>query len=199
MLIDHEHRFALIAVPKTGSTSMHYALAKMFGGVSFESKSGAPAIYHMYASDIQRILGPAWEGFYSFATVRNPYDRMVSLWHDFKHSRGFIKAENFEIFVTERLEENWFNDIHFKPQIEFLSAKDSNEVIVKNVAKYEDGVQEAFDHVCRDLSLTSGEQVGHARRSARESYLDYYASRAVIDVINELYRADFDALGYEML
>lgn len=177
---------------------MHYAFAKKFG-VRFESKSGAPAVYHMYASDIQAILGPAWEDFYSFAMVRNPYDRMVSLWHDFKHSRGFIKADNFELFVTERLGENWFRDIHFKPQIEFLSARDSDEVVVKNVVKYEDGVQEAFDRVRRDLSLTGGEQVGHARKSARDSYLDYYVSRVVIDVINELYRADFEAFGYETL
>lgn len=197
MLIDHGKKFVLVAVPKTGSTSMHYSFADLLS-VEFESKSGAPAIYHMYASDIKAIVGNAWDDFYSFAMIRNPYDRMVSLYHDFKYSRGFIKAKSFDSFVVDKLRKNWVQDIHFKPQWEFVSDQLGREIVVSNLFRYEEGVGRVFDKVCADLSLKSS-GVGHARKSKRDEFMKYYSSREVVEVVNEVYHKDFEFLGYDKI
>ena len=79
MIIDHESKFIFVAVAKTACTSIHR---------SFEiTQDPEPNIYHMHLKDIIKT-NPEAKGYFKFGFVRNPYDRLVSAYHDFKHCEG---------------------------------------------------------------------------------------------------------------
>jgi hypothetical protein len=71
MVISHRKRWIYLDVPRTGSTSLSEFLCRPeLGGV----QSGERHIYEIPAGS---------EGYFTFATVRHPYPRAVSLWLHF--------------------------------------------------------------------------------------------------------------------
>lgn len=196
MLIDHNLKLAFVAVPKTGSTSIHYALLSATDE-EFEFKSEAPELFHLCARDLQLIVGvEAVKSYFSFAVVRNPYDRLVSLYSDFKQSRGLIEAEDFSKFVRNQLEESWIDDVHFQPQSFFTSHH--GELLLDRIYRFEAGLEVVLDDIGRRFSFRSYE-LGHSRKSDRVDWRAYFHDQAVIDVTNRLYAEDFDTFGYERI
>lgn len=194
MLIHHPKKFAQIAIPKTGSTSLHYAMQKALG-IEWRFDNSAPDLYHLFASDARRLLGrKRWPQLYSVAVVRNPYDRAVSLFHDFR-ARGRLRARSFDAFVREDLAELASRDVHFLPQRRFL--EEEEQVLVKRIYAFEDGVQAIFEDLCAHLGL-SAHEAPHSRRSVRRDWEEYYARRDTLMHLNEIYRPDFELLGYAM-
>jgi hypothetical protein len=71
MVINHRARWIYLDVPRTGSTSMcAYLCQPELGGIQAGER-------HHYEID------PAWEDYFTFATVRHPFPRAVSLWLHF--------------------------------------------------------------------------------------------------------------------
>lgn len=196
MFLNDDAKVINISIPKTGSTSLHYALGEATGE-HFEFDNQAPALYHMYANDIIKIIGrERWDDFYSFSVVRNPYDRMVSLFCDFKYQRNAISLPDFPSFIKLGLKKNWLPNVHFHPQANFIS--DVNGVVVKDVFRFESGMQS----VCAALSEKTGIKkiaVGHARKSDRTAWQDYYKTNEEIEIVNEIYQKDFEVFEYPML
>ena len=72
-IICHSHRFVYFGCPKTGTNTVVHALKdKPYRGVSFVS-------YHS-------ATGPVPEDYFVWATVRNPWVRLLSWWHAWTHS-----------------------------------------------------------------------------------------------------------------
>lgn len=192
MLIHHPANFAHVAVPKTGSTSLHYAMQRALG-IEWRFDNRGPDLYHLFASDARRLLGRRrWPQLYSVAVVRNPYDRVVSLFHDFR-KRGVIATAGFDAFVRKDLERLAARDVHFLPQKRFV--EEDGQVLVKRLYAFEDGVQAIFEDVCARLDLKAHE-APHARKSVRRGWEEYYARRDTLERVGEIYAADFELLGY---
>ena len=193
MFVSHEHKIACIAVPKTGSTSLHYALIEQLK-IKFQMKNGAPALYHLCAEDLERIMGPGrFRSYFSFAVTRNPYDRMVSLYHDFHDQRGAIRSRTFAEFLTGEFRARWKDDIHFRPQSWFLCR--SGNVILSKLYKYEDGLQTALTDVSERTGRALG-NLGHARKSERGAWQQYFSDPELCRIVENAYARDFDLLGY---
>lgn len=194
MQVNHEYKFISISVPKTGSTSVHHGLMAASKQI-FQAKNGAPAIYHLSATDIRSIMGEKnFQEYFSFGMVRNPFDRMVSLYHDFHDQRGAIKAKSFDDFVLEEFERRWKENVHFLPQEFFLC--EGGAPIVSKVFKFEHGVDHAFDQVIEHVGLLRVD-IGHARKSDRKDWEEYYHNGLVRDAVIRNYKIDFDTFGYE--
>lgn len=195
MFIHHPRNLAHVAIPKTGSTSLHYALQRALG-LEWQFDSKSPDLYHLFASDARRLLGKKrWPQLYSVAVVRNPYDRAVSLFHDFRN-RGKIRARSFDAFVREDMPDLAAKDVHFLPQRRFVEG--DGKVLVKRLYAFEDGVQAIFEDICVRLEL-SAHDAPHARKSVRRGWEEYYARRDTLVRVNEIYADDFDLLGYQLL
>jgi hypothetical protein len=193
MLISHDHKIICLAVPKTGSTSLHHALAQQFS-MRFAMKNGSPALYHLTAEDAARIMGPGkFKSYFSFAVIRNPYDRMVSLYHDFRDQRGAIRSDNFADFLGSEFEARWSRDIHFRPQSFFLCR--GQTVMLSSLYRYEDGLDAALIAVSA-RTQTEPVPLGHARKSDRGAWQDYFADPALRRIVETAYDEDFDLLGY---
>lgn len=195
MLIHHPKNFAHVAVPKTGSTSLHYAMQRALGA-EWRFDSTSPDLYHLCAADARRLLGrKRWPQLHSVAVVRNPYDRAVSLYHDFR-ARGRIAAASFDAFVRRDLEGLARRDVHFRPQKWFVWGDD--KVLVKRLYAFEDGVQAIFEDICAQLDLPAHE-APHSRRSVRRGWEEYYSRRDTLEQVSAVYREDFELLGYAAL
>lgn len=184
-----------ISVPKTGSTTLHYAL---MAGLDqpFHTRSEAPDIYHMTASDLRMIMGPgAFGDYYCFGVVRNPYDRLVSLFHDFHDQRGCIRTDCFADFLRYELVA-WLEDVHFKPQTFFLSDTHGH-LIPSEVFRFEEGIATIVSTLGSRMGFVP-KQIGHARRSDRRHWQSYYGSADLRAIVQEHYAEDFRVFGYAL-
>lgn len=195
MFVSHQHKVIAVSVPKTGSTTMHYALMNNLK-VPFHTQSTAPAIYHMTANDLRMVMGAeAFGAYYSFGVVRNPYDRLVSLYHDFHDQRGMIRAASFTSFVRHGLT-RWLDDVHFRPQTFFLCDAEG-KCIPSQIFRFEDGMGAVINRVGDRLGLTP-KPIGHARRSERKDWQSYFNRPDLRAIIQDVYADDFATFGYSV-
>lgn len=193
MFVSHQHKLVAVSVPKTGSTTLHYALMNNLSN-PFHTQSKAPAIYHMTANDVRMIMGrEVFDTYYSFGVVRNPYDRLVSLYHDFHDQRGVIRAPTFRNFVRFGLR-SWMEDVHFRPQAFFLCDGQGDRVPTE-IHRFEDGVENILAQIGKRYGFTP-KQIGHARRSDRKPWQTYFKRADLRSIVWELYAEDFETFGY---
>lgn len=195
MFVCHERKFVLVSVPKTGSTTLHYAMLRALETEFFFDNTNAH-LYHLFASDIDRIIGPAIAGYSLHAVVRNPYARLISLYNDFHGQRGAIKQNSFLKFVKTGLSGRWLRDVHFLPQTRFVNRTAGWGTCA--IHRFEAGVQSIYDEIAALHGLPPTE-VGHARKGPPIGDFRRTYDPEALEIANEAYREDFETLGYEMI
>lgn len=194
MLVDHRRKLICVAVPKTGSTSLHYALKSALD-TPFESRRPSAEIYHLGLEDMARLIGEdRFPGYLSVAVVRNPYDRVVSLWHDFRNRRPHLRLLGFRGFVRDGLAALAGSDVHFLPQTEFLSDR-AGQLAATKLYRFEDGLEAALGDICETLGVAVP-PLPHARKSRRDPWPKYFAEAHLAREVQHVYARDFERLGY---
>lgn len=127
MIINKTKKFMFIHIPKTAGTSLQNAL------------TGSPVKpKHNYMKDVK------YAGFFTFAFVRNPWDRLLSL-HTYASERNLIKQKDFKQWL---LFEEWWEgeEIKFNQQKDRLPYQrrpmsdwitDNNTIVVDFIGKFE--------------------------------------------------------------
>ena len=134
--------------------------------------------------------------YYSFAFVREPFERLVSCWRDKVVGRGAwaldeLRGLGFDAFVqaleTLDLETT---DRHVRPQSTLVPTER-----IDFLGRFEDLVAD-WTLLCRELDL--GElSLGHVNRSSGQSDDDLVISAGTAERIRRLYRKDFQLFGYD--
>ncbi len=202
MLISWQHRFAFIHVQKTAGLSIHKALL----GWAPEAQQRLPGLdacrdplrnRHLHACDLRGFVGEdSWKELFSFAFVRNPWDRLVS-WYNmclerpttpFMH-RVRQDARSFDDFLTMTsglAERTTYN------QIDYV-ANERGEILVDFVGRFE-ALRTDFQHVCDKIGMPFW--LPHINRGQAVDYRSYY-TRETRDLVAERFRRDIEAFGYE--
>lgn len=185
-MISEQHEFIYIHPPKTGGTSIE----KLF--IADADKTDVPH-KHKYADFFWQ---PQYKGWYTFGTVRNPWDRMVSYyaWR-IKKQLPMFGATDFKDwleFITnpeeysQYQESNW----HFVTAIDNMA----NMLLgVENIVRFEN-FQEDFFKVCEDLRLPRM-LLPHVNKSDRGSYQKFY-DEYTMDLVAKAYEKDIDQFKY---
>jgi hypothetical protein len=200
MIVNHQHRYIFISVPKTGSISTQVSLG-------FAHDIPEPDLYHQ---GIATVLAnhPQCLDYFKFAFVRNPWARLLSLYKDFtlkrvnqysalvKHDQPlFGEFRDFEDFCLRVKESPWWNDIFLRSQHRLLSV-DGNPHIMDFVGRFE-SLQTDFDEVCKRLNLGPVPllkmNTGHYDNTA---YRQFYSEASRTAVAN-LYADDIERFNYE--
>jgi hypothetical protein len=185
-----------IHVPRAAGTSICQAL--------FGHSAGG----HRTAQEYRCIFGKEFLSYYRFSFVRNPYARLVSAYEYLRRgghpawpkNRTFgdevIGAyENFQSFVVEwlRPEKTQWPLPHFYPQTHFLVLDDQLAV---DFLGHVETIETDFAAVCDHLGKKEELPEVNAMPGERSPLASYYDSDAVRRRVQEVYRSDFETLGY---
>lgn len=189
VILDKGYMF--IHVPKVAGTSLSMKLYGLEVG-------------HHKARNAKIISEKKFNDVFSFAFVRNPYDRAVSSYSYMKQGgtkdmpvlddTSFIQPyETFQDFVVNWLQ---YKDAKncgemFEPQVEFLCSKEG-EVLVDYVGRYE-----MFDEDVEAL-FARIEVQGFPEKKNVSNRVDYrkYYNVETKEIVYNFYKEDFKKFGY---
>jgi hypothetical protein len=201
-----------VHVPKTGGTSIEKALgvfgdwriedrARLFGQISSDdllSKGfGSAFLQHLTYSEILRIVDQdTLREAFSFAFVRNPWDRLVSVFSnpdphmvESARTQGIVlTGMPFASFVRNALD---FRHVHLLPQTLFV-CDDKGQLKVDFVGRFEQ-LQQDFASVARRIGVDV--ELPHANASTHSDYRSYYDAETR-RLIADLYQDDIEFFGY---
>ncbi len=235
MPINHHHRCIFVHVPRTAGSSIEEALlgldttgaardlsneAALFGVIPADvrARREIAAAYrewqHLPAAEMRRIL-PAdiWDGYFKFALVRNPWDRMVS-WFCYVDAlanrptapgRRLMGALQGRLGRAPSLRERfgaWLRDPDrnagflgdgriLRDQLDWIT-DERGACLVDFVGRYEN-LREDFQALCRRFGVNVA--LPHVRASARAPLADYYDDETR-EIVRQRHRRDVEAFGY---
>ena len=162
MIISAEKKFIFVAVPKTGSSSIEKALAKYSDEELEKGKTRHTMLKH-----IPDMLD---KPYYKFCFFRNPWDRMVSLYHyHLRQGDNFLSRSYGEISFDEWVKKAKLAGT-LEKQTEYIMHKGK---IVPNVAVYKfEEIDDAWNHICKTLGVEG--ELPHINKSKHKHYSEYY-------------------------
>jgi hypothetical protein len=198
MIFSSKKGFIFCAFNKTGTSSIEKVLER-YGDrwgtrrvrKAYE-KLDEPAIFkHARPAHLVPLIGAdVWERSFTFCFVRNPFDRMVSLYHFHRqlHPERFPLAA--ETSFLEWAREGGSGTAQ-RSMREFVCDDDGNQII-DFVGRFE-SLHEDFARVCERIGIQA--ELPMVNTSKHKSYVDYYddESRALVQA---WVQPDLDYFGY---
>jgi len=195
MLISHKHKFVFTAIPKTGTRSVYTVLKKHYDGEVYK--------------DHHTIIPDEFKNYYSFTVIRNPYDRIVSMWwatckrelstektylgDDFRVLAGSDKLEDL---LSYMLKTDRKNNLLSK-QNDYLK-HNRFDCLLRN---------EKLNEQFKDLPFITGDEdlprvnsttiIGGRTVLTRDPDPFVHINSKSLKLINEYYAEDFNVLPYE--
>ncbi len=210
MPISHKHKCLFIHIPKTGGTSIESALG-MFGDWKIEDKQKlfgliqSPELKKLgfISNFLQHVtleqsykINPISVNYISFSFVRNPWDKMVSIYSNPDNNlvemalRKNIKIKEltFEEFIVQTQD---IKHTHLEPQHRFV-CNNKDEINVSFLGKFE-SLHEDFQQLCKALEIDV--KLPHKNQSKRMTYQNYY-TETTQKIIKERYSKDIELFSY---
>jgi len=215
MPVSHGLRCLFVHVPRTGGTSIEAALG-MAGDVEVEDEErlfgricsaryraldlGSDYLQHLTLRELRSLPSAArCRGYFTFAVVRNPWERVVSVYARLVAGEAGALAARLGVDDPGTLSFPAFLDVaegcghaHLAPQLDFL-LDDAGEVGVDLVGRFE-RLDATFDEVRRRLGRPEL-ALPHQNRSAHRHYSSYYDA-ATRERVARMYVRDIEAFGY---
>jgi hypothetical protein len=211
-MISHKHKCIFVEVPKTGSTSVRAILGKAwkphlnlwqikqlmetswteFGGRSNRIRA---ALYLLTPEERRRETGRRqFESYFKFGFVRNPWDRVVSL-YERTEALQLRNEMSFEQFV-DWIQYSSATCVHSSPhryQLDWFVDSNGN-LLADFIGRFE-RLDEDWAFVAQKLGVE--EKLPHRRENPRaRHYTEYYTPRTR-DVIAARFKVDIERFGYE--
>lgn len=171
-----------IHIPKTGGISIKNYLRNYLFLDSLR-KSHAP--YKDYVA----TLGSSIVDYYSFAFVRNPWDRLVSSFFFLQEYRNQCDF-SFSFFVKSSLKHSRAHNPYYFPQTDFLQPASG----ISFIGRFEQFARD-FEIVCNHLNVDY-QELPISNPSNHEHYTHYYDNETR-DIVARIYFRDIKSFGYE--
>lgn len=197
-MISHKKEFIFIHIPKTSGNSLSLYLKTYLAnkvirrtsrvgpgqGIDIICEKNKCDIKHKTITYYRGMYPELYNKYFKFTIVRNPYDRLISLYFWCRSNMPFTK-ESFIKFLSRGI----------RSQVSYLIDKD--KVVMDHICKFEN-LQEDLGIVFDRLGIEEKMIYPHLNASKHDYYMSYY-DRESIDIVNEKYDQDFELLGYEKI
>lgn len=219
MRIDTKNKIIYLANPKTGSTSLRKMMDEHCDLSIIQSlkKNG---FYHDHFSMnryniIFQALNKQIESkiylneYFSFTTIRNPWDRVVSAFEYQKcdkngcpfyhpdHDKNTAKQYSFSKFLKDIHDNDYWCGIGI-PNAKYFCFDENNNQIVQKIYPIETLTK---DIIKRDIKEYLGvdydiSNILHLNATKRDNNKSYYTEQWMIDVVKNVYRKDIELGSY---
>ena len=199
-----------IRIPKNASTSMYSHLGdfnlihkheKIFHDSLFRNKIYRSwfSTSHAKPDEIFKVFGRMVRDYMSFAIVRNPFDRAVSMFQfakenqlgDLYNHSNDITFKNFCEIMQENHANNTKDFIGIHQQVEWLNGAFQPNFILR-FENLKNDFKEMLD-ACEIKHITA--DIPHENSSKRSDYKDYYNSKTQ-KIIEKIFEKDIDTFKY---
>ncbi len=177
--------FIFIHINKTGGSSIEKAL-----NIPFE---------HLTALEKIEQIGQAdWDRKFTFAVVRNPWDKVVSHYHyriqrdQTKLNMSNVSFEKWVHLSYGAQDPKYYNNPRmFQAQLDWISNEDG-EIIVDKIIRFE-SLHKGFSEICATIGKNA--ELPHLKASKHHNYRDYY-SEETKKIVEIWFQEDIDEFGY---
>jgi chondroitin 4-sulfotransferase 11 len=206
MIINNENKFVFIHIPKTAGTSLAKSIGQSLEKCEFGGM-GKKLDTHATIRQVRRHLGQKYDSYYSFAFVRNPWDRMLS-WYAFlchgetvrRPLQAKVKAMGFKrwLMQDEHILKNSFDSNEKKvagqrrSQLDWIGENDA--ILVDFVGRFEN-LEHDYE-VIRGVIGSGPLLREHKKKSNHAHYREVYDDE-MRQFVEEYFSRDIEAFGYE--
>lgn len=211
MPISDKYHCIFVHIPKTGGSSIEKALdlfgewkiedrKKLFGLIQsddlLEKKFLSDFLQHLKMNEINTI-NLSKKNYYSFSFVRNPWDRMVSIYHNLDPNlKAKALSKNIDLsglsFSDFLYAIKEVNHIHTEEQWRFVYNK-KNGFLVDFIGHLEN-INDDFNLICNKLKINK--KLPHDNKSDHDSYQHYYTANTQ-QFIATWYQRDIELFSYK--
>lgn len=186
MIICESPKVIFIHIPRTGGTSIR-------------SMFDFPLVGHQcFASVLKsKMTDEAWNSYFKFTVVRNPWDRAVSTYFYLKNIPNgtvLLPDESFHDWMLRTYTRNtsyaagdfyskWFRDA-------------GGNIIVDKICRYENYANDIREIADNFALIGPSDPLPHFNKHEREHYSTYHDDDTK-DVVAKLYAKDIEFFGYE--
>lgn len=214
MIISEKNKYCFVAVPKTGTTAITAQLLKDPSAVRGKvTVDGSEIVVgeHDTAERLRDAMGEThWSQLYTFAFVRNPWDRVVSAYFYYRTGRAsetVTKGKNRHIFKSKRKKMGLFLRVMSAKLLPFnlwvwlyrtqqhadFVTDTAGRIIVSDVYKFE-ALEEGFNQACEKIGL-EGMKLKKENASKHKGYQSYY-NQLSRRIVASRFAQDIKLFGY---
>ena len=186
-MINHEYKCIFIHIPRTSGTSIEMEL-----GVDMDIKDNKKDFFasdkHLKASEIFNSINQnTWESYFKFTLVRNPWDRVISIFNMPAFSDiNFLSGKSLIYFLN-----------HYQPKpheagIQCMDYIDRDDLDF--IGKFENRQQDV-NFIFKKIGFPDAQNI-HDRKSKHKHYTEYY-NEETKQIVAEKYAKDIEYFGYE--
>jgi len=192
MLVSHKHKFVTIDVPKTGTTSINNALCSFMNtnDVTIGLSVDMGMRHSTYKECITKF--PNCKNYFSFAFVRNPWERLLSFYCFKKQKKIKVKIDN-NLSFKQYLKSSYFLS-SFKDGAcnQYLYLEGFNAFSF--IGRFEN-IQNDFNIVCDKIGIPR-QKLSHENKTKHKHYTEYYDDETK-QIVAEKYARDIEYFGYK--
>ena len=186
-MINHEHKFVFIHIPKTGGSSIESIFMDGLGET------------HDYPGKHSILKKKSKDGFFTFAFVRNPYDKILSHYTFFAKKTKMGLADyydggsfpGFVHYYCAQQRQGWKRN-DFLPQFDYLTLT-GKTCDVDYVGRFEN-MQNDFNEICDRIGIKR-QELPHKNKTNHKHYTEYYDDETR-EIVSEKYAKDIEYFGY---
>ncbi len=215
MRISHRHHFLFLSYPRTASRSVRKVLDRYSDVESVNVTRVSPEqpfYHHMPAKEVKQVfdeMGWDWFRYRRFCIVRNPYERVVSLYYHHLSMRtrrapglapmARVKALLKYSFERTKSFKAYVQSLHrghtlALPLDRFILADDASP-LVDDVLRYEELADELPGYLLQLGIQVDPEEIPRVGSSGIQDYSAHY-DEETRSLVGDLYRYEIDRFGY---
>ena len=186
---------------------MRYSLGRQFGAThgklnTMDRQFRTPQLFrdHIPARSMQKLLGhKIWSDIFTFSMVRNPYDRVLSLYH-YRRRVGMLQEMTFKDFVLALARATKHDPLFKYHGFRFGAADyltdEQGVIMVDYVGKYENRTNDLKTIAARIGAIDLGSTKIQQASDVESHYMEMY-DLEMRERVFEKYRLDFELFGYD--
>lgn len=201
--------FWFVDIPRTSSSSIKVELSKRYGAAYgksnlIEKEHASRRIFdgHVPAKKMRKMVGEeSWKRIFTFTFVRNPWDRMASMYH-YRHKIGQIPADiSFRDYIFALEKSSGVRGTIFQFPVFYFSSSDyilddDGNILVDFVGRFETRDRD-LKEIVRKIGYESLGDAWIQRASPAGQHYSTHYDDETREIVRRLYQQDLDIFGYE--